>query len=117
MALSSAEAEYMALAIATQEVMWIRYLLKETGVMYKTVTTVHMDNKSAITIATNQGYTPRAKHIDIRVHFVRYHIEQGEIQLKHVPSAMQLADYLTKSLAAPQLMRLRDESGIRESAS
>ncbi|CAI5734626.1 unnamed protein product [Peronospora farinosa] len=116
-ALSSAEAEYMALALATQEVMWIRYLLKEMGVTCKTATTVHMDNKSAISIATNQGYTPRAKHIDLRMHFVRDHIEQGDIQLKHVPSAMQLADYLTKPLGAPQLMRLRDETGIRESAS
>ena len=117
MALSSAEAEYMALAIATQEVMWIRYLLKEMGVTCKTATTVHAYNKLAICIATNQGYKPRAKHIDLRVHFVRDHIEQGEIQLKHVPSDMQLVDYLTKPLGAPQLMRLRDESGICESAS
>ena len=91
----------MALALATQEVMWIHYLLKEMGVTYKTATTVHMDNKSAISIATNQGYTPRAKHIDLKVYFVRDHIKQSEIQLKHVPSAMQLADYLTKNLSAP----------------
>ena len=84
------------------------------GVTCKTATTVHMDSKSVISIAKNQGYTPRAKHIDLRVHFVRDHIEQGEIQPIHVPSAMQLADYLTKPLAAPQLMRLRDESGNRE---
>ena len=50
-ALSSAEAEYMALALATQEVLWIRYLLKEMGVTCKTANTVHMDNKSAISIA------------------------------------------------------------------
>ena len=112
-ALSSAEAEYIALALATQEVLWIRYLQMEMDVTCKTETTVHMDNKSAISIATNQGYTPRVKHIHLRVHFVQDHIEQGEIQLKHVPSTMQLADNLTNPPGAPQLMRLRDESGIR----
>ena len=87
------------------------------AVTCKTATTVHMDNKSAISTTTNQGYTPRVKHIDLRVHFVRDHIEQGEIQLKHISSAMQLADYLTKPFGAPQLMRLRNESRIREGAS
>ncbi|RMX62724.1 hypothetical protein DD238_007956 [Peronospora effusa] len=106
-ALSSAEAEYMALALATQEM----------GVTCKAANTVHMDNKSAISIATNQGYTPRAKHIDLRMHFVRDHIEQGDIQLKHVPSSMKLAEYLTKPLGAPQLMLLRDKNEICESAS
>ena len=86
-------------------------------VLCNTATTVNEDNKSAIIIMTNQGYTPRAKHIDLKVHFVRDNIDQGKIQLKHVPSAFQLANYLTKPLAAPQLMRLRDESGIREGAS
>ena len=63
MALSSAEAEYMALAIATQEVMWIRYLLKEMGVTCKTATKVHMDNKSVISVAAAQGvYTKSYAH-------------------------------------------------------
>ena len=115
--LSSTEAEYMVLAHATPEIIWIRYLLKEMGVTCKAVPTVHMDNKSAVSIATNQGYTPRAKHIDQRLHFVLNHVERGEIQLKHIPSAVQLADYLTKPLGAPQLLQPRNESGIRESAS
>ena len=54
MALFSVEAEYMALALATQEVMWILYLLKEMGVTCKTATTVHINNKSEMSIATNQ---------------------------------------------------------------
>ena len=78
-ALSSAGAEYVALALATQEIVWIRYLLMEMGVTCKSATTVHMDNKSAISIATNQGYTPRAKHIDLEVHFVRDHVEKRTI--------------------------------------
>ena len=52
-ALSSAEAEYMAPALATQEVINNRSFLKETGAACKTATTVHMENKSAISIVTN----------------------------------------------------------------
>ncbi|GMF66379.1 unnamed protein product [Phytophthora lilii] len=80
-ALSSAEAEYMSLALATQEVVWLRYLLLEMGFKVQKPTTVYLDNKSAISIASNHGYTPRAKHIDLRAHFVRDHVEAKTILL------------------------------------
>ncbi|GMF36192.1 unnamed protein product [Phytophthora fragariaefolia] len=63
-ALSSAEAEYMALVLATQEVLWLRNVLAAMGFSAEGPTTLQMDNKSAIGMATNQGYTPRAKHIE-----------------------------------------------------
>ncbi|KAL8013243.1 putative reverse transcriptase, RNA-dependent DNA polymerase [Plasmopara halstedii] len=110
-ALSSAEAEYMALALATQEVIWLRYLLTEIGYKIGSASTIYLDNKSAISIATNQGYTPRANHIDLRAHFVRDQVEAGNIKLEHVPSAEQLADYLTKPVPTPQLVKLREVEG------
>ncbi|KAE8905659.1 hypothetical protein PF005_g6121 [Phytophthora fragariae] len=54
-ALSSAEAEYMALSLAAQEVLWLRYLLVEMGFKAEGPTTLQLDNKSAIAMATNQG--------------------------------------------------------------
>lgn len=60
--------------------------------------TLLMDNKSAIAMAMNQGYTPRAKHIDLRAHFVRDHITAGRIKLEYIPTEYQLADFLTKSV-------------------
>ncbi|GMF19536.1 unnamed protein product [Phytophthora fragariaefolia] len=84
-ALSPAEAEYVALALATQEVLWLRYLPVEMGFKAE-ATTLQLDNKSAIAMATNHSYTPRAKHIDLRAHFVRDDIEAGRIKLKHVPT-------------------------------
>ncbi|GMF22946.1 unnamed protein product [Phytophthora lilii] len=116
-ALSSAEAEYMSLALATQEVVWLRYLLLEMGFKLEKPTTVYLDNKSAIRIASNHGYTPRAKHIDLRAHFVRDHVEAKTIFLQHVASDDQLADYLTKPIPTPQLVKLREASGIKEHAS
>ena len=61
----------MTLALATQEVLWLRYLLEEFGLQSSGATKIMMDNKSAICMATNLGYTPRAKHIYPRAHFVR----------------------------------------------
>ncbi|GMF37515.1 unnamed protein product [Phytophthora fragariaefolia] len=111
-ALSSAEAEYMALALATQEVLWLLYVLDEMGFSAEGPTTLQMDNKSTIGMATNQGCTPRAKHIDLRAHFVRDHIEAGRIQLEYVPTEHQLADFLTKAVPTPRLVQLCKASGI-----
>ena len=71
-----------------------------------------MDNKSAISMATNLGYTPRAKHIDLRDHFVRDHVESGNISLKYVPSEDQLADFLTKAIPTPRFTHLRELRNI-----
>ncbi|GMF27787.1 unnamed protein product [Phytophthora fragariaefolia] len=75
-------------------------------------TTLQMDNKSAIGMATNQGYTPRAKHLDLGAHFVRDHIEAGRIKLEYVPTEHQLADFLTKAVPTPRLVQLCKASGI-----
>ncbi|KAE9193583.1 hypothetical protein PF005_g18012 [Phytophthora fragariae] len=111
-ALSSAEAEYMSMALAVQEVVWLRHLLEEMGLKAVGATPVYVDNKSAISIATNHGYTPRAKHIDLRAHFVRDHVAKETINVIHVPSAKQLADYLTKLLPTPQFTALLQLSGV-----
>ncbi|GMF63004.1 unnamed protein product [Phytophthora fragariaefolia] len=111
-ALSSAEAEYMALAVTVKELLWVRQVLKEIAIRLGCATDVFIDNKAAISIASNSGYTPRAKHIDLRVHFVRDHVENGTIKVEHVCSARQLADYLTKPLPTPQFMLLEAASGV-----
>lgn len=116
-ALSSAEAEYIALALAIQEVLWTRHLLSEMGSKNDAPVTIFVDNKSAISIATNNGYTPRAKHIDLRFRFVRDHVAQGSVRLEHVPSALQLADFLTKALPTPQFRNLINLSGLVEPSS
>ncbi|KAI9905664.1 hypothetical protein PsorP6_013763 [Peronosclerospora sorghi] len=54
-ALSSAEAEYTALALTVQEVLWIRYLLVEIGLKTTSRTTILVENTSAILFASNQG--------------------------------------------------------------
>jgi hypothetical protein len=111
-ALSTAEAEYMALALSAQELQWLRQLLAELDVHGNVPIRVLVDNQAAIGIACNHGYSARAKHIDLRVHFVRDHIDAGHIVVKYIASAEQLADFLTKPLPTPRFQKLVAASGV-----
>jgi hypothetical protein len=89
-ALSSAEAEYMALSDCVKEVLWMRMLLKDIGSEQLEATTIQEDNQGAIALAKNVGYQARTKHIDIRYHFVREQVVAGTVHLQYVASADQL---------------------------
>ena len=69
-ALSTAEAEYLALAVATQKAVWMRHLLSDIHSGCADPTVIHEDNQSAICIGQNPQYHSRTKHIDIKYHFV-----------------------------------------------
>ena len=52
----------------------------------------------AVHLAKNPATTPNSKRIDIRHHFIRERVANGEFKVVYVPSEEQLADFLTKSL-------------------
>ena len=70
MALSTTEAEYVALTEAIKEGMWLQGITKELG-FKEHVVTVHCDSQSAIHLSKNSAFHERTKHIDVRLHFVR----------------------------------------------
>ncbi|KXJ68466.1 hypothetical protein RP20_CCG003337 [Aedes albopictus] len=111
-ALSTTEAEYMAVSAAAQEAIWWRGLRQElSGVSEKI--TVCCDNKSAIHLAGKEvDYSPRSKHIDIRHHFVREKVEENIIGLAHVGSRQQVADLLTKAVPVPKFEADRRTIGV-----
>ena len=53
---------------------------------------------AAIHLAKNPATMPNSKHIDIRHHFIRERVANGEIKVVYVPSEEQHADFLTKQL-------------------
>ena len=67
-ALSTAEAEYVALSTATQEAIWLRRLLADVGEPLEEPIVIHEDNQGAIAMAKNPVGHARTKHIDIRYH-------------------------------------------------
>lgn len=95
-ALSSVEAEYMALSMASQEAFWIRQTLGELLNEDVRAIKIYSDNQGAINMGQNQIYSPRTKHIDIRHHFVRESINCGNIQLDYINTNLMIADNLTK---------------------
>ena len=106
-ALSSAEAEYMAVSAAVQDAIYLRKLFNDLGFEQREATVIHEDNQGCIALTENPVMHKRTKHIDIRHHFIRERVESGEIVLKYVATQDQLADMLTKPLKRPELERLR----------
>lgn len=96
-ALSSTEAEYMALSSSTQEALWLRQLQWEFWQDTKP-TPILCDNQSTICLAKNDAFQPRSKHIDIKHHFVREKVENKQISISHVSTTTMVADVLTKAL-------------------
>ncbi|CAI7819343.1 unnamed protein product [Closterium sp. NIES-53] len=97
-ALSSTEAEYIALCSATKEGLYLRELLEEAKLAELPNFTLFCDNQSAIPIANKSGFANRTKHIALRYFFVKDEIEKGRLELSYCPTSEMAADYLTKKL-------------------
>ncbi|CAI7822561.1 unnamed protein product, partial [Closterium sp. NIES-53] len=112
-ALSSAEAEYMALFYAYQEGVWLRRLLQEMGVRVQDPTTIRSDSKSAIELAKNDNWHGRTKHMDIKYHWVREQLEKKAFTFEFVRTEDQAADFLTKVLPKANFERCKYLVGMR----
>ena len=97
-ALSSTEAEYMALTSGAKELVFLAGIIMELGLELDERPTINCDNQGAIKLARNNGYSPRTKHIDVRHHYIRELLEENVLELNYVPSAENLADIFTKPL-------------------
>jgi len=106
-ALSSMEAEYMALAAATQEALWLKMILEELQFLLQTPMRLLEDNVACIHFADHPGEHRRSKHIDYKYHFVRERVKQGDIQVDSVKSQDNVADLFTKALPRDLFVKLR----------
>lgn len=111
-ALSTAEAEYMALSAATQEAVWLRNFNREFKIVPCIPTQIFCDNKSAIDLAHTSIHHSRSKHIDIRHHFVREKVFSKEIVLKSVSTEDNDADVFTKGLAYAKHHKCLSDMGL-----
>ncbi|GJW78395.1 retrovirus-related pol polyprotein from transposon TNT 1-94 [Tanacetum coccineum] len=90
-AISSTEAEYIALSGCCAQILWMRSQLTDYGFGFNKIP-MYCDNKSAISLCCNNVQHSRSKHIDIRSHFIKEHVENGVIELYIVNTKYQLAD-------------------------
>ena len=114
-ALSTAEAEYIAAGACCAQILYMKQTLLDFGVKLDRIPLL-CDNESAVKIAKNPVQHSRTKHIDIRHHFLRDHEAKGDISLQGVRSEEQLADIFTKPLGESTFVRLRHELNVLDAA-
>ena len=112
MALSTAEAEYMALSEVVKEITWLRRVLNQLGYPQESPTMVKEDNQSCISWVPGETSTIRAKHFGLKYHYSKDLYEKGEVKLQYCPSEKMLADITTKPLASSKLGTLRSALGV-----
>ncbi|GKG00909.1 hypothetical protein Tco_0305614 [Tanacetum coccineum] len=96
-AISSTEAEYIALSGCCAQILWMRLQLADYGFQFNKIP-LYCDNKSMIALCCNNFQHSRAKHIDVCYHFLKDQMENGIMELYFVRTKYQLADIFTKSL-------------------
>lgn len=110
-ALSTAEAEYMAASHGAKEAMWLRRLVADTGGELNSVRVLG-DNQGAIALTKNPVFHARTKHIDIHHHFVRERVSEGSVVAEYVPTGENIADAMTKALPRPAFTKCRAAMGV-----
>jgi hypothetical protein len=94
-ALSSTEAEYIALSEGVRESKYIRHLIEECYGK-RVVTEMKCDSTGAISNAENEMQHKRTKHIDVRHHFIKDEVDRGLVNIGYVNTKLNLADLMTK---------------------
>nr|GEY17581.1 copia protein [Tanacetum cinerariifolium] len=111
-ALSTAEAEYVSLSACCAQVLWMRTQLTDYGFHFNKIP-IYCDSKLAIAISSNPVQHSRTKHIAVRYHFIKEHLEKGTIKLYFVKTNYQLADIFTKALPTDHFNYLVRRLGMR----
>lgn len=106
-AMSTTEAEIIALSFCISEACWLRNLLLELKLVEELKVVVYEDNQSAIRSLSSHEQLKRIKHLDIKYHFVKDKIKEDIIELRYVSSSNQIADILTKPLNKVTFEKLR----------
>ena len=101
-ALSTTEAEYIALWEAGKEASWLRNFYRELGLTQKKPTELHSDSTGAVSIAKDPLFHKRTKHIDSKYHWIREKVHAKRFTAEYCPTDNQTADVLTKALPRPK---------------
>jgi hypothetical protein len=111
-ALSSTEAEYVALATTTTELLWLINLAKDLSIDIQEPVVIYEDNQSCIHTLRKWEHQ-RLKHVDVKYNFLRDLYQEKKIDVRYIQSEDQKADILTKPLGMNQFDKLRAEIGVR----
>ena len=111
-ALSTAEAEYVAAASCCTQLLWMMQTLQDFQIKCATPISIMCDNTSAISISKNLVMHSKTKHIPIKYHFLREQVLEQKVKLEYVTSKEQAADIFTKPLPREAFEYLRQKLGV-----
>ncbi|KRX33673.1 Copia protein, partial [Trichinella sp. T9] len=112
--LSTTEAEYVALAEASRELLWLCQLLNDFGVQTLDATTLYEDNEGCIRLVESDRFRERTKHINVRFHMVKDLRKKGILEVKYCPSEEMIADNLTKPVCKQQIENFTKKVGLED---
>ncbi|CEG48170.1 FOG: Transposon-encoded proteins with TYA, reverse transcriptase, integrase domains in various combinations [Plasmopara halstedii] len=111
--LSTMEADFVAASETARELLGIQEMLKEVGLAPTQPMTMHVDNQATIRQIEGETSSLEARHIDVRLKFVKDFARRGVVEMRYVRSELMLADLLTKALDQHKLAELRALVGLR----
>ena len=113
--LSSTEAEYYAYTSCIQELLWIQQIMSQMQYSGRDITStlIYSDSQSSLALGNNPEMHQRTKHIDIKHHFIREHIEAGRVDARYISTHEMAADGLTKLLAKVKFSRFVDMLNLK----
>ena len=114
MLLSSTKSEYTTVSKVGCKVMWTRYLLGKFGYDISRPLPILVDNASAIQVAKHPEHQSTMKHVHRAYHWIRDHVERGDISVTHVPGSENLADIFTKPLGRIKFAKFRGMLRLRD---
>jgi hypothetical protein len=110
---STMEAEYIAMAVVVKEALWFSQISLELTGRIRLPMRIYSDNAAAIALSKDPQHHEKAKHIDIRLHFIRDEINQKRIIVTYMPSKENIADILTKVLPRPLFENLIQRLNVK----
>ena len=115
MARSSTESEYMAASEASQEAIWMKEFITEMGVVPSALDpmSIYCDNMGAIANAQEPRSHKKLKHIKLRFHAIREHVQDGDIKICKVHTDLNVADPLTNPLPRAKHDQHQTAMGVR----
>eukprot|EP00253_Pinus_taeda_P003765 PITA_03765 len=116
-ALSTAEAEYVATASCCTQLLWMMQTLQDFHITCKPPISNLCDNTSAISISKDPVMHSKTKHIPIKYHFLREQVLEQKVKLEYVPSKEKVADILTKPLPRETFEYLKEKMGVVDASS
>jgi hypothetical protein len=116
-ALSTAEAEYIALSVVVREAVWLRKILTDLLDHEMDLNTIYCDNQSCVKLSENPVFHDKSKHIEIKYHYIRDMLQRKTVHVQYLSTHEKITYIFTKPLSKTKFEYFCERLGLVENAS